>query len=81
MVVRKGDDGCFARISRRNGIVKWNMVSAREWLLPTAARCWLAEEQRVENVLPIKRGHHRVALFCRQTIGGQGRGEQDGMQG
>ena len=51
--VRKGENTCFVRISPRNGIVRWNMVSVREWRPPMAVRCWPADGRRVEIGSPI----------------------------
>lgn len=59
----RGMDVCCVRISRKSATVKWNTASGREWPLPTAVRCWLAEEQKEENGSPIKKGHHCVAFF------------------
>mgnify|MGYP005958830637 CR=1 FL=1 len=71
----KEDDACFVRINRRNGIAKWNMVSAKECLLRTAARCLPAEEQEAESSSAIEiadvkaKGHFLVVFFCtRRTL-------------
>ncbi len=42
------------RTSRKSAIAKWSTASVKEWQLPTAARCWLAEEQKGENGSPTK---------------------------
>ena len=40
---------CLEHISQRSSTERRSTVSAREWQTVTAARYWLAAEQRVEN--------------------------------
>ena len=47
---RKGEQQCSVHISPRSVIARWSTVSVREWLPPTVARFWLAEERRAALV-------------------------------
>ena len=44
------------------------MVSVKEWLLPMAARSWLAEEQREEIASPIKEGPPLCGFFLLKGV-------------
>ena len=48
--IERGSRECSVHISPRSVIARWSTVSAREWLLPTAARFWLVEELRAALV-------------------------------